>query len=309
MNDQQIHAFLLRFLEAFECRIEASTAYSLTCKLSPEADKCLISRPYYWKFIEQNGIEPETLTCTLIFHPQGASEEHSHHAKNSGIATQEASPIGHARIIQDDVTWGSRKLQQLFDIVRAKGRFVQMFENNRTTDHTPLLQCELDTWLGINYKVEFMSDRKRSELHSFAIQLQTKEICEHFYTTLQAKSLSPKLPCGLRLQLPTLSIEEGAQALAAKLGDKIIAYEAMWATEAHHRLQEELSQVNDYYRGILQSAIPEQIQKVEALHRQRQDELTWQIQPRIVISVINAGLFHLHKNHIHELKRTNIFNS
>lgn len=77
MNEKQIHRFVGRFLEATGCSvIEKSPAHYMV-KLSPQADRELTNRPYYWSFVDRVGSEPETMTFLYVTDKQrydGASE-------------------------------------------------------------------------------------------------------------------------------------------------------------------------------------------------------------------------------------------
>nr|WP_313780205.1 YqhG family protein [Paenibacillus larvae] len=67
MKTEQIEQFVMRYLESYNCQIIEKTREYVTVKLSPEADRELTGRPYYWSFVERTGVEPETMTYTWIF--------------------------------------------------------------------------------------------------------------------------------------------------------------------------------------------------------------------------------------------------
>ncbi|MEW9700349.1 YqhG family protein [Paenibacillus sp. SI8] len=325
MNKRNIHTFVMRFLEAYDCTIiEKSPAY-VTTKLSPEADKEMTGRPYYWSFVERTGAAAETMTYKLVFDPEQMKAEAKPKAAaiavkpppdNSVGAVQapgasDANPdsiLGRyfgfvptmvtARVPQDEVTFGSRRLEQIFSIVRGRGRFVHLFEEPfplGTSMHQTLVY---DTWFCVNYKVELACDRKRSEIHSLAIQLSSGEIREHFHKHLLTKSLSPKLPASSHILPDTLSLPKAINALEMTLERKISAYNHSWADEANEQHRSEIDRVEAYYNGLLLSADPEKRDEIEAQCRNRLQEIDWQYKPRIVVSVINCGLFHLNSGRV-----------
>ncbi|MEC0248428.1 YqhG family protein, partial [Paenibacillus chitinolyticus] len=71
MNTAQVERFVMRFLEAYNCRIIEKTKHAVIVNLSPEADKELTGRSYYWSFVERTGVEPETMTYRFVFDPEG----------------------------------------------------------------------------------------------------------------------------------------------------------------------------------------------------------------------------------------------
>ena len=48
MSAHEIQAYVLAYLEALDCQIMERSPAHVTVKLSPEADKALTNRPYYW---------------------------------------------------------------------------------------------------------------------------------------------------------------------------------------------------------------------------------------------------------------------
>ncbi|MBP1965308.1 YqhG family protein [Paenibacillus aceris] len=321
MNKRNIHTFVMRFLEAYDCTIlEKSPAY-VTAKLSPEADREMTGRPYYWSFVERTGTPAETMTYKFIFDPEQMKLE----AKPKAAATAvKSTPAGSvppaseqgqaadgssdsilgryfgfvpttitARVPQDEVTFGSRRLEQMFNIVRERGKFVHLFEEPFPTGATYHAALVYDTWFCVNYKVELVCDRKRSEIHSLAIQLNSGEIREHFHKHLLTKSLSPKLPANSHILQDTISLSKAVNHLETTLERKISTYDHSWADEANAQHRSEIDRVESYYNGLLLNAEPDKRDEIEMQCRNRLEEIDWQHKPRIVVSVINCGLFHL----------------
>ncbi|WP_261301769.1 YqhG family protein [Paenibacillus andongensis] len=330
MNKRNIHTFVMRFLEAYNCTIlEKSPAY-VTVKLSPEADREMTGRPYYWSFVERTGAAAETMTYKFIFDPEqmkletkakstaaavksppnvGAPSQGQGHGQSQSQASQ--PPDGNSdsilgryfgfvpttvisqRLPQDEVTFGSRRLEQMFTIVRERGRFVHLFEEPFPMSATFQAALVYDTWFCVNYKVELVCDRKRSEIHSLAIQLNSGEIREHFHKHMLTKSLSPKLPANSHILPDTISLPKAINALEMMLERKVSRYDHSWADEANEQHRSEIDRVEAYYNGLLLSADPDKRDEIETQCRNRLQEIDWQHKPRIVVSVINCGLFHL----------------
>lgn len=316
MNAKEIQSYVLRYLEAEQCDIlEKHPAY-VTVKLSPSADKDLTQRPYYWSFVERTGAVPETMTCTFIFDPEAYRELHPQQGPQGVPAApvvQPAAPSGTpqpqgdsilgryfgfvptaftARVPRDELTYGSRRLEQIFAAVRSKGRFVRLFEQYTPEQPKQASTVPYETWLCVNYKVELACDMKRSEIHSLAIQLQTGEIVEQFHDRLAAKKLTPRLPAHVYVTPDRITLPRAVIYLEDYLEKKLAEYDHRWAQEAQLRLKDEINRVRDYYEPLLKDAEQDNKPEIEARYTGRLQEVEWQYHPRIQISAMNCGLFH-----------------
>ncbi|EPD81866.1 MULTISPECIES: YqhG family protein [unclassified Paenibacillus] len=423
MNTAQVERFVMRFLEAYNCRIIEKTKHAVIVNLSPEADKELTGRSYYWSFVERTGVEPETMTYRFVFDPEGdaaaaaaarpvpagplngplgavstapgpqpgavdrqaqgaagpgngpqgglsaatagpgaaagavsaapgaaggggqAAGGGTEPAGSSGrpspqgtltagaagpgapaasvpggaapaagsggsppeairsadsilgryFGTAPAPPVG--RVPRDEVTFGSRRLQQLFATALNNGRFTRLFEappqaasSSQPGRSAPLTYC---SWMNVNYKVEYACDMKRSEVHSLAIQMTTGEIREEFHPSMLTRKLAPKLPANIHLLGDNLTLSRAASILEDYLEQKIRRTDHRWADRANQVLAEEHQLVRLYYEGMLAAAEPEAREELEIRYAARQAEVDWQYRPRVHVSVINCGLFHL----------------
>lgn len=198
-----------------------------------------------------------------------------------------------ARMPRDEVTYGSRRLEQIFAAVRAKGKFVRLFEAYVPPEPRHTQTIPYETWLAVNYKVELTSDMKRSEIHSIGIQLQTGEIREQFQEWIAARKLTPRLPAHVYVTPDKITLPRAVLFLEQYMEAKLAAYDHRWAEEARLRLAEEHARVRDYYEPMLRTAEPEARPEIEAQYANRTQEVEWQYRPRVQISAINCGLFHV----------------
>lgn len=354
MNAKQIEKYVMRYLETLDCQVIEKTPSSVTVKLSPEADKDLTGRSYYWSFVERTGAAPETVTFRFIFDPAreaigagqavppaggatvtaGATPSQSSPAGFAGAApgglisaqgspssaagtgmpanaaiTADAAPLADSgsilgryfgvnlpspvgRVPTDTLTFGSRRLEQIFSSVRGRGRFVRLFEENKAQKNAPR-SAAYSTWLGVNYKVELSCDVKRDEIHTLGIHLGTGEIAEQFDARMRKVKLTQRIPANIYLQPNKLTLPRAAQLLENDLEKRISAYDHQWADEAYFRLQDELSRIDAYYGELLLALDPDKKPEAEDQYAARRNEAVWQHSPQIRVSVINCGLFHL----------------
>jgi hypothetical protein len=393
VNRERIEEFVMRYLEATGCHVVEKSDAHVTVRFSPEADKDLMNRSYYWGFVERTGAEPEPMSFTFVFDPEarakaasaapgarqpikagqgqvmspgtaggftsaGAGAAASPGAMNgmgtgginpsgvgyvpggtagpaigaapgstpgasTGTTTQAvpstgtgaAAPAAGApaaggdsilgryfgfvptgatsRIPSDVMMFGSRRLEQLFSVVQSRGRFIRLFEEPKPEQRNPFASIGYSTWLGINYKVEFICDMKREELHSFGIHLGTGQITDKFFERVRRRSLSPKLPPNIHLQPVTIPLSTAVEILEGYLETLVKGYDHRWSDEAIERLREERRRIDAYFGELLQSVEPDKKAEVEEQYSSRDKELEWQYYPRISISVINCGFFHL----------------
>lgn len=283
MNATEVRDYVMRYLQAHQSHIIEKSPGHVQVKLPPELDKDLTNRSYYWSFVERTGVEPETVTLSLIFDPDQVPD---------GTKGEE-------------VLYGSSRLNQIFQSVNRRGRFVRMYQVGTTPsasfrDSTPYF-----LWLGVNYKIEYICDKKRDIILSMGVNLCTGEQRPNFYEHLKGLSLSPKLPNNTHIIRPVVRNNEAIHMLEKTIEAQLSQENYDWADEALNRLQEELQLIEAFYEGRevtekeaeeSQNKTKENIPVVRGWREemeQRINETKWQFQPRIRISTINAGLFYL----------------
>lgn len=382
MNSKQIQKFTMRYLEATGCQIVEKHPAYVTVKLSPEADKRLTNRSYYWSFVERTGAPPETMTFTFIFDPE-AMPEPAPAAAGSGGRTAAAAqpqppavgaggnaaapsvypqpgltgadgrssaipnaeplpgsvvtggaaasdpaggqtpappppaqsdgadsilgryfgvtasaPIGLGRIPREEITFGSRRLQQLFDAVRSGGRFVQLFEQQPSAAQAPPPSAQQQTsgyssFLVVMVKIELQCDMKRDELHVFGVNLATGELLPAFDEQLSSRKLTPRLPPRVYIAKPQISVARARTLVEQHVERMLKRLDHNWAQQAQDRLESELVRVDGYYSEAIKGLEEEKRAEAEQQWEQKRKELTWQYKPRIRVFVTNGGLFHL----------------
>lgn len=381
MKTFQAEQFVMRYLEASGCKILEKGDGYVTVKLSPEADKDLMNRSYYWSFVERTGAEPETMTFTFVFDPDkhpdlkrrpagtpsfpmaGAAPVASVHATpgqttptppagliagngpsalgqpGAGQMTNGAAspglngsaqlPAGQGppgsspaqqtengatgqgqdsilgryfgvvvpppltnRIPSDICNFGSRRLEQIFNVTRTRGKCVRLFEEPDRRPN-PYVSIGYSTWLHVNYKVEYVCDMKRDEIHSLGFHMGTGQIVPRFYDQIRTRKLSPQLPSNIHLQPVVYSLDAAVEQLEAYLKTVIQNQDHSWANEAYRRLSEEFDRIDAYYEELLRTAEPDKKAEIETQYKKREQEIDWQYRPRIQVSVINCGFFHL----------------
>ncbi|MDQ0112789.1 YqhG family protein [Paenibacillus harenae] len=312
MNEKQVHKFVNRYLDATECSILEKSPAHFTVKLSPNADRELTNRPYYWSFVDRMGTEPETMTYLLVTDKQkyeamaneneaaskaSAAESEMDQATNAALNRSlgfvHGSLAAGVRVPREDLYFGSRKLEQLFDAAKTKGSFVYLFQEMDKKSPHPYSSSPYTAWLGVNMRVEFACDRKREEIHCFGVSLATGLCVEQFHDRLLNMKLSPRLPSNVHITRNGLSYNKALNIVEAALERKLKSYDYGWAGDASARLEEELARIKGYYEPLVLNAPGESKAAIEEQFAQRQAEIRWQFEPRVTASAINCGIFHL----------------
>ncbi|MBP2001249.1 hypothetical protein J2Z69_002292 [Paenibacillus shirakamiensis] len=328
MTPQEIHDYVLTYLESTNCTLLDRSAHHITVKLSEEADKELTGRPYYWGFIERTQTEPETMSFLFVFDPERYDEAQllkTRVPNTDTRLTQFAQPEGNTlapaptpaegqedtilgryfgivrplptpgpgRIQREHIYFGSPKLRQIFAAARRGSSAVYVFEDPGQRQRSTLFPAAYEPWLGACFKVEFACDMKREELHFYGISLVSGRIDEHFQDRLNAIQLQTRLPENVHMEPTQYPPSECRDALERCLEDKIRQLDSSWANSAKERLQEELARIDGYYQDLLLEPEEDKRLAVHAQYEARKQEIRWQYEPRIRVSVINCGIFHL----------------
>lgn len=349
MNSKQIQKFTLRYLEATGCHIVEKHPAYVTVKLSPEADKRLTNRSYYWSFVERTGAPPETMSFTFIFDPDKVRAEAEAKAarETAGAAAREAAkesareaagagreppaaaapqtlgpsgqPLAHGgadsilgryfgtsvggpgafgpgRIPREEVTFGSKRLLQLFDAVKSAGKYVQLFEEPDAASRTVPGSSGYRSYLCVNVKIELECDMKRDELHAFGVDLATGELKHSFQQALSGKRLTPRLPPNVYIAKPAITLARARTIVEQHIEKMLKRYDHGWAAEAERRWRDERERVDRYYEDAVKGLEEEPRREAEEQWSKRREELDWQYKPRIRVSIVNGGLFHLAAN-------------
>lgn len=300
MNSLQIKQFITRYLSATQCQIIEKTPESLLVKLSPLADRALTNRPYYWSFVERTGAEAETLTIRFNFEEPNELPFDKESAQSQAQRVQTPPLSFGQRIPEEKMYYGSAMVKQIFQHCRTNGKYVELYENTKAEPSTHLSRqaaygfaTPLTSWLGVNYKVEYICDMKKDEIYSLGMNLSTGEIVENFYSLICNKQLMPKMPTQTHLR-ETISLTRAAVDLEKYIEKKLIIGDHEWASLAMERYRDEVQRVETYYKQMQNDDEPSESDENHTwqLHNKLK-EIEQQYRPKITVNVINCGIFHL----------------
>ncbi len=305
MSADQVQQHVMTYLEVTDCQVIEKSPFHVTVKLSPQADKQLTNRPYYWGFVERTGVDPETLSYTFVFDPErytvpdvpaapvpNGMPQDSILSRYFGVAPP-IPRIGPGRIQREDVNYGSRRLQQIWDVARQEGSYVYLFEQPGDLQRRALFSAAYEPWLAVCFKVEMTCDVKKEQLHFMGISLLSGLITDDFRHLLVGKTLSPRLPENIHINPAELSITKAAEILQSHLTSMLSQLDYGWADQAQVRLKDELAIIDAYYENMMNEPEEEKNDHIREQYNRRRSEMTWQYEPKVNVSAITCGLFHL----------------
>jgi len=134
---------------------------------------------------------------------------------------------------------------------------------------------------------------KRDELHSLGVDLASGELVTQFHQALLTKRLTPRFPINSSLPRQILSVTKARAMMELFVEKQLKQVDHSWAASARERMEDELSRVDTYYSELHDNSDPEEKPTIASQWESRKQEMEWQYSPRIRVSVINCGMFHL----------------
>ncbi|HET7628475.1 MAG TPA: YqhG family protein [Bacillales bacterium] len=263
MEQRDIHDYLEKFFRASGCELLENDGKSLNVQLTVDMDKRLMNRPFYWKYVENTGMDGEPLSLRLITDPERAKAEKG-----------------------EFIHFGSPRLHQIFRTAKQLGSFVRLYEQVETGEHRSV---PLDPWLLLNLKISYQCDRKKDRLESYGLHLINGQLLESMQERLDAVSLTPKIPDYCFTISPIIKPNSGLKRVEQKIQSMIAAENDDWAEEARRRWAEDFALLKEFYETRNED------DEEREWYEKEQQALKNQYEPKVDISLINAGLVYLTK--------------
>ncbi|WP_371811553.1 YqhG family protein [Sporosarcina sp. Te-1] len=256
---KQIQQYLRTFFTETNCPIVQESDHHLMVQLTIDMDKRIMNRPFYWSYVESTGGEPKPAQLTLI---------------------SDKNRMG-LNIPGEIVHYGSPRLNQLFQVAKERGAFVQLFED---VGNQSGVQTVLTPWLGVNYKITYSSDRTKEMLYSLGMNLMTGAIMDGFQEAVNELKLEAAIPPNT-FYLPYIIKPLRAMERLEKLVDDLIVQDDhTWVEEAKGRRERDLQVLEYFYKDIEERPESYEMEK-KAIEEQ--------YETKIKVDVINGGLFYV----------------
>ncbi|HET7579754.1 MAG TPA: YqhG family protein [Bacillales bacterium] len=260
MEQPDIHDYLERYFRTSGCEILENNGRTLHIQLSVEMDKLLMNRPFYWKYVENAGLEGQPMQLKLVTDP--------------GEAEASDGEFMH---------FGSPRLHQIFHSARQLAAYTRLYEDVGDLQSPSV---PLEPWLGLNVKISYQCDRKKDLLVSYGLQLINGRVVERFHKHLTSLSLTTTIPDYCFTISPLIKPQSGLNRIQAMIEEKLQKEDHTWAKEARQRWAEDLALLDQFYENTEDKPESYNLEK-EALQAQ--------YEPKILVQVVNGGLFYLTK--------------
>jgi len=259
MQQQEIHKFLEQFFLANQCEMIDMHSSYMTVQLTIELDKELMNRPFYWHYLEKTGGVPNPMRLTLITNPKTVPE----HIKG------------------ENIHFGSPRLHQIFQSTKNLASYIRLYEKSNTLANQ---QSPLKPWIALNVKISYQCDRKKDVFKSIGLNLINGQMVEQFHDKLLNMDLTPKIPDYSFTLTPLIRPKSGIVRIENFLKSELEKENHSWAYEAKSRWEKDLQLLEHFYKDDEDQTESYLVEK-QAL----QD----QYEPKIIMSIINGGLFYL----------------
>jgi len=256
MQQQEIHKFLLTYFQANHCEIVENNDAYLVIQLTPEMDKELMNRPFYWHYLEKTGGIPNPMKLTLITDTLNASED----------------------LKGEHIYFGSPRLHQIFASTKKLASFIRLYEHSAGSNK----QQPLYPWMCLNVKISYQSDRKKDILLSVGLNLISGILLENFHERILSLNVTPKIPDYSFTLSPLIMPKSGLSRLDTHIRKTFEGDDHSWAEKAVNRWDHDLHLLENFYNDMEE--------KNESYFTEKK-ALQDQYEPKIHISVINGGLF------------------
>lgn len=258
MAISNLNQFLNNFFVGHNCQIISNQNGVLTIQLTEEMDRALMNRPFYWHYIKKMGQTGEPQTLTLITNKDKRKET------------------------GEFIHFGSPRLQQIMNHLKKNERFTKAFQ--KLTEVTT--NSALHPWLVLNIKVTYIGKLQKDEVFSLGLNLingmMKSQMMEYLYTL----KLQNTIPDYCYTIAPIIKLHSGFKRIESVIKNYIENQEHDWANESLEKLEDEIELLKSFY---IEPSEEEKIQMEKEI-----TEIKTRYEPRIRISIINGGIFHLH---------------
>ncbi|MCH1624870.1 YqhG family protein [Fredinandcohnia quinoae] len=263
MQQQEINDFLEKYFISNQCEILEKYPGYMTVQLTVEIDKLLMNRPFYWTYLEKTNGVPNPMKLTLITNQEQTSDD----------------------IKGDFIHFGAPRLHQIFESTKKLASYIRLYQQTNSLQ----VNTALYPWLGLNIKVSYKCDRKRDLLLSLGLQLVNGMIIEGFQNKIEKLQLTPKIPDLTYTMSSLVKPQSGVNRLQQYIRGFIESEDHSWADEAINRWNEDLALLDSFY---------EEVEEKPESHEIEKEALREQYEPKVIVEVINGGLFYLCQNAI-----------
>lgn len=256
LNISNLEDYIVNFFTAYKCKTLHQQDGIIKVQLTEELDKELMNRPFYWHYMNSTGQQGEPMTLTLITNPEKRDTK------------------------GEWIHFGSPRLQQIWDYIIEKEKYVLLFQDIQVEKNTPL-----HPWLLTNIKVSYKGIQKKEELISLGIQLLNGRMVVNMMEELDKIKLKQQISNYCYTLSPIITINSGYKRMESVVLNYIEKQSHDWANEANKTLEEEFAILKHFYHD----------NQSDELLTKEIEELKNRYEPTIQLEVVNGGMLYLHE--------------
>ncbi|SHN12160.1 YqhG family protein [Gracilibacillus kekensis] len=250
-----LHSFLHQYFTVHDCKVITENDTEMTIQLTRDLDQVLMNRPFYWHYMDKIGRQGEPLSLELDTNTEKKDNN------------------------KEWIHYGSPRLQQIFQHIKQQARYTMLYEEKDSLNKSALLP-----WLVTNLKVQYAGSQKKEDIYSIGLQLINGSIVSNMMNQIESIALQRVMSDYSYTISPIIRPISGFNRIFQFVEDQLLDQNWQWAIESEKLLQEELKLVEYFF--------DKQEDNQDILNKEK-ERLHERLQPKIIIEIINAGLFYL----------------
>ncbi len=266
MELENINHFLESFFSLYDCPIDRPEKNLFSIQLNRELDEALMNRPFYWHYMDKLGQQGAPMTLKLNTDPE--SEE-------KGF---------------EWIHFGSPRLQQIFSYIQQQAMYTLLYEKSDGVTKTALYP-----WLVGNIKVSYLGKQKKEEIFSIGLHLINGIMLNNMMKKLENIPFQRVMSDYSYTLSPIIKPPSGFYRIFQYIENEISTHDNSWAIASLKTLQEEKELLDYFFQHN---------KDVQEFYENEERHLTERLEPKIEISIINAGLFYLSAQTVQKLIQT-----
>ncbi|MFD1018727.1 YqhG family protein [Thalassobacillus hwangdonensis] len=257
-NAAEHHQFILDFFDEYQCPIIENNNGKVVVQLTDRMDEAIMNRPFYWHYIKKMGRAGDPWSLTLITNPD---------------LTEDKGEYIHS---------GAPRLRQLYQHLFDTCRFTKQYE----LLHVNNTQVALVPWLVINVRVSYSGNRRKSEVHSYGLNLVHGTLLEQMMDSLHGVELATSISDFTYPLSPLIKTPSGYNRIIQYIEDHVQSKDHGWAEETNKKRDHEMNLIEAFFQDT------EDEERHQLMKKEKEDLLA-RLTPTITIETINGGLIYL----------------
>jgi superfamily II DNA or RNA helicase len=205
-DDPLLHDVLCTFATVTNCDVIEQRPQSIIVQLTPDMDKQLLGRSWYWAFVARTNAQPVPMRI------------HWHDPQT------DQAPI--AQTLTEPLAWDSPSITRLIDFVRAQGTCTRLYAQH--------CDAPLHPWLVVHWHLNKHPLVSAPHLHTTSIDLVHGTIAHDVPPHAHALKAHP-IDHAVHTP-PTITLQDAMHAVTDALIEKVRTFDPSWAHEAHTAL-------------------------------------------------------------------------